>query len=138
MSKKVRNLAIGTLVGAAAGYLTGILTAKKPGKETRQDITNAAVKTKNQAEKTIKSLNATLVDLLKEGEAILKNTKSTTKVGLINALEKAKQARTNARQVLSAIHEGDAEDRDLKKAITDANKAIEHLKTYLGKNKTSS
>ena len=135
MGKKERNLALGTLIGAGAGYLAGILTAKKPGKETRQDIADATTAAKNQAEKKIKELHSNLVELLNEAEALLKNTKSTAKEGLEKALERAKQARDNTREVLSAIHEGDADDADLKKAISEANSAIEHLKSYLNKEK---
>lgn len=36
-------------LGSLAGYLTGILTAKKPGKELREDI-------KNQTEKSVRQL----------------------------------------------------------------------------------
>jgi hypothetical protein len=35
--------------------------------------------------------------------------------------------------MLSALHEGSAEDKDLKKAIKDANNALEHLRDYLKK-----
>jgi len=135
MSRKERNLAIGALLGVGVGYLTGILTAKKPGKETRQDIANAAVTAKNQAEKTIKDLNNKLVELLSEAEELLKTVKESSKEGLTKALEAARKARDNTREVLSAIHEGDATDADLKKAIKEANSAVEHLKTYLSKAK---
>jgi gas vesicle protein len=135
MGKKERNLAVGAMAGAGIGYLAGILTAKKSGKETRKDIVDATIKAKGQAEKKIKGLHTKLVELLKEGEEILKSTKSGTREGFVKALDKAKQARDNTREVLSAIHEGDADDKDLKKAIDEANNAIEHLKTYLTKEK---
>ena len=32
-----------------------------------------------------------------------------------------------------AVHEGDADDKDLKKAIGEATKAVEHLKSFLKK-----
>jgi hypothetical protein len=35
--------------------------------------------------------------------------------------------------MLSAVHEGGAEDKDLRKAIKDANKAVDHIKDYLKK-----
>ena len=38
-----------------------------------------------------------------------------------------------ARDILSALHDGDANDKDLKKAVNDVNKAISHLKAYLAK-----
>ncbi len=39
-----KKIAIGTAIGLAAGYVTGILTAPKSGKETRQDIKKIAPK----------------------------------------------------------------------------------------------
>jgi len=138
MSKKERNIALGAVLGVGVGYLAGILTAKKPGKETRKDIADATIKAKNQAEKTIKGLHTNLVNLLKEGEELLKSGKSNAKEGFVKALEAAKKARDNTRDVLSAIHEGDADDKDLAKAIDEANKAIEHLKAYLSKEKPAS
>jgi gas vesicle protein len=137
MGKNERNLALGAIVGAGVGYLAGILTAKKSGKETRQDIANATLKAKNKAEKTIKVLHTDLVAMLKEGEVLLKSTKSNAKEGFVKALENAKKARNNTREVLSAIHEGDADDKDLADAINEANSAIEHLKKYLDKDKPS-
>lgn len=46
----------------------------------------------------------------------------------------ATAAKDTIREVLSAVHEGDAEDKDLQKAIKEANDAVDHLKTYLQKN----
>jgi gas vesicle protein len=136
MSKKERNIAMGAaagVAGVAAGYLAGILTAKKSGKETRQDIANATIKAKKTAETKIKALHTTLSEMLKEGNSLLKDTKSSAKEGFAKALENAKKAQESTREVLSAIHEGDADDKDLDKAISEANSAIEHLKTYLKK-----
>lgn len=41
------KLALGALIGAAAGFVTGILVAPKSGKETRQDIKAGANKAKD-------------------------------------------------------------------------------------------
>ena len=40
------KLAVGALFGAVAGFVTGILLAPKSGKETRNDLKNAALDTK--------------------------------------------------------------------------------------------
>lgn len=137
MGKKERNLALGAVIGAGVGYLAGILTAKQSGKETRQDIANATIAAKKKAETTIKTLHSDLVTMLKQGEELLKTTKSGAQEGFVKALEAAKKARDRSREVLSAIHEGDATDADLKDAINEANKAIEHLKVFLSKSKPS-
>ena len=138
MGKSTRNLVIGSLVGLGVGYATGILTAKKSGKETRQDIAKATMDAKHKADETIKSLHSDLDNLLKQGEELLKNTKNVVKDEFVKALEAAKKARDNALEVIKAINEGDASDADLSDAISEANKAIDHLKTYLGKDNTSS
>lgn len=45
---KANKLAIGAIVGAAAGVVAGILTAPKSGKETRDDIKRKALETKDK------------------------------------------------------------------------------------------
>ena len=57
MDKRVKKFAIGTVIAAAAGYVAGLLTAPKSGKETREDIKNTAVKTYKVAEKELKELH---------------------------------------------------------------------------------
>lgn len=41
------KVALGAVFGAVAGFVSGILLAPKSGKETRKDIKDAAVKTKD-------------------------------------------------------------------------------------------
>ena len=50
------------------GYLAGILTAPKSGKETREDIKDTAVKTYSEAEKQLKKLHTELNDVLAEAK----------------------------------------------------------------------
>ncbi len=54
MNKNTKKLAIGTLIAGAAGFLAGILTAPKSGKETRADIKEVAVATTKEAEAKLK------------------------------------------------------------------------------------
>ncbi len=133
MSRRNRNFALGTILAAGLGYIAGILTAPKSGRETRQDIQSAAVKAKAEAEKKLKNLHSELSDLIDKGKQNAKNAGAAAKKELIEALAKAQFAKEKAREVLSALHEGDADDKDLKKAIAEVNKAIEHLKKYVGK-----
>lgn len=129
----LKKLAVGSAVAAAAGYLAGVLTAPKSGKETRKDIKDAADKSWSQAEKELKKLHTDLDKVIDESKNASSKVSSKTKKELDNLLEKAQDTKEKARQVLSAVHEGDAEDRDLKKAIKDANEAISHLRDYLKK-----
>lgn len=129
----LKKMAIGSAVAAAAGYVAGVLTAPKSGKETRQDIKEAADKGWGQAEKELKKLHTDLDKVIKDSKKAGDKVSSKTKKELDNLVEKAQDTKEKARQVLSAVHEGDAEDRDLKQAIKEANEAIEHLRDYLKK-----
>lgn len=128
---KKKNLAVGALVAAAAGYVAGILTAPKSGKETRKDIKDAAVKTRAEVEKNLKKLHSELSDLIDEGKKKAKNLTSKAQKEMHEALDKAQTAKDKAREVLSVLHEGDTDDKDLQKAVDEVKKAKEHLKKYL-------
>jgi len=133
MAKTLKKLAIGTALAAVAGYLTGILTAPKSGKETREDIKTTAHNTMSDAEKELKKLHTELSTLLDQSKKRGGDLSDKATKELSSLVDKAKQSKEKAREVLSAIHEGDAEDTDLRTAIADANKAIDHIKTYLKK-----
>lgn len=133
MSKKRGNLAIGGLILAGLGYLLGLLTAPKSGKETRKDIQETAIKAKTEAEKRLKAIHAELGDLVDQGSQKLQNASSKVKSELSTALEKAKSAKDKAKNVLSAVHEGESDDKELEKAIKEATRAVDHLKSYLRK-----
>jgi gas vesicle protein len=135
MSKKnnLRNVAIGGALAAAAGYVTGILTAPKSGKETRKDIETAAVKAKTDAEAQLKKLHSELGDLITTGKGKMNDVKDAVQKDLGKAVSQAEVAKEKARDLLSALHEGDAQDKDLQKAIDEVKKATEHLKAYLEK-----
>lgn len=134
MNKNSKRFAIGTIIAAAAGYVTGILTAPKSGKETREDVKNAAVKAKMEAEKTLKMLHSEINEQLTRAKKLAENIQSEGKQDLDKIISKAKQAKEKTRTMLTAIHDGDVEDKDLKAAIKEAGSAVKHLKTYLDKN----
>ncbi|HSW66402.1 MAG TPA: YtxH domain-containing protein [Bacillota bacterium] len=132
-SKTIKRFAIGTVIAAAAGYIAGVLTAPKSGKETRADIKDAAERTYTAAEKELKQLHTELNKLLDQGRGKANELKGVAKENLDKAMEVARTAKEKTRELLSAVHEGDADDRDLKKAIDEANKAVEHLRSFLKK-----
>jgi gas vesicle protein len=133
MDKRAKRFAIGAVVAAAAGYVAGILTAPKSGKETRQDIKETTVKAYTAAEKELKVLHTELSKLLDEAGKMAENVKGTAQENMDKAMGMAKAAKEKARELLSAVHEGDADDKDLKKAVDDAKQAVDHLKKYLKK-----
>ncbi len=131
MGKNVKKLAATTLFAAIAGFITGLLTAPKSGKETRQDIKNTANKAKTEAERNLKNLHSELSQLVNQGQAKAKSLKSKTREELQAAVEKGSVAKDKAREMLSALHDGEAEDKDLQKAVTESKKAINHLKKFI-------
>lgn len=133
MKKSSKRFAIGTMLAATVGYLAGILTAPKSGRETRKDIKDTTVKSINAAEKELKKLHTQLADLLGQTKEQASKVTGRAREDFDAAVEAAKQAKEKARDILTAIHEGDAEDKDLQKAIKDAETAVNHLKTFLSK-----
>ncbi len=130
---KARKLITGTVVVAAAGYLAGILTAPKSGKETRKDIQRKAIEAKKEAERKLKKLHSEMDDLITQGKKKASKLNARAKTEWETLLASSSVAKEKMREVLSAIHEGDTDDKELQKAIKDADKAIAHLKNYLSK-----
>jgi gas vesicle protein len=133
MNKSTKRWAAGAMIAAVAGYVAGILTAPKSGKETREDIKDAAESGMLEAEKQLKKLHTQINSTIGEAKEHAESLKGTAQKDLHLAIDKATLAKEKAREMLSALHEGDAEDKDLKKAIKEASKAVDHLKSYIKK-----
>ena len=129
----MKKFAIGAVIAAAAGYVAGILTAPKSGKETRKDIKDTAARTYTAAEKELKVLHTELSKLMDEAGKKAGELKGSAQKNLDKAVATAKVAKEKARELLSAVHEGDADDKDLDNAVKEAKKAVDHLKSYLKK-----
>jgi gas vesicle protein len=128
-----KKIAIGAAIAAVAGFLAGILTAPKSGKETRQDIKDTAKKGVAEAEKELaKAQNELdkLVGTVKKQTGKLSGKANSEVAELV---KDAKVAKLKAAEVLSAVRKGTAEDKELQRAVTDATKAVTHLKKYLKK-----
>jgi gas vesicle protein len=126
-------VAASALVAAGAGYLAGILTAPKSGKETRQDIAKSASKARVDGEKQLKKLYSELSDLVKEGDARTLKMRTKASDGLRDATEKGRVAKDKARDTLSALHHGDADDPNLKAVIEEVKLAKKNLVKFLKK-----
>jgi gas vesicle protein len=137
MTKRTTKFALGAIFAAVGGYIAGILTAPKSGKETRKDIHDAAVKAKKEAETQLKSLYIELSKLIDDGKERAKKMQSKAKKEVHDAIEKAQSAKQKTAEVISSIRDGAADDAELQAAIKDANKAIEHLRSYVEKAKKS-
>lgn len=130
---KVKRLAVGTAIAGAAGYVAGILTAPKSGKQTRKDLREAADLQMSETEKQLKSLHTDLGKAVDDAKKRGSDMSGKAEKELKNLVDKAKDTKEKVREVLSAIHEGDASDKDLKKAVADARHSLAHLKDYLKK-----
>jgi gas vesicle protein len=133
MNKAFKRLAVGTVIAGAAGYVAGLLTAPKSGKATRKDIKDATDKTVSEAEKQLKKLHTELGDLLDELKTRSGDVKGKSKAELDEITGLATDAKQKAREILTALHEGETNNKDLKKAMDEAGKAVTHLKAFLKK-----
>lgn len=129
-----KNWALGALIAAAGGYLAGILTAPKSGKETRKDIHDTAIKSKAEGERILKQRHSELNSLIETSTKKAKTIKQGAQKELVDAIDRAQAAKSKAGEILSILHEnGDVKDKDLQKAIDESKKAKEHLQKFMKK-----
>jgi len=130
MGKNTGKWAAGALLAGVVGYAAGILTAPKAGKETRKDIKDAAGKARAEAEKALKNtlheLNMKLDDVRAKGGDLSGRAKEEYDKVYAGAVK----SKNKVREVLSALHDGDADDPELKTALHEAKEALKHLKKY--------
>ncbi|HEX8226475.1 MAG TPA: hypothetical protein VF572_01245 [Candidatus Saccharimonadales bacterium] len=135
MKNRTKGIAIGTLIAGVMGYVAGILTAPKTGKETRRYLGHVRSSGMAEAERTLKKLHTELSELLGEADDTVKHGGSKKQIQALEGevMTKASRARQKARELLSAIHDGNVDDKDLDKAVTEATKAIKSIRSYLKK-----
>jgi len=127
------KFALGALIAGAVGYVAGILTAPKSGKETRKDIKETTQKGIAEAEKQLKKLHTQLDSLLKDARDKAGELKGKMREELDGIITKASGAKEKAREALSAAHEGQSTDEDLNKVVKDVEEAVKHLTKFLKK-----
>lgn len=133
MGKTLKKLAVAVGLAAAVGYVAGLLTAPKSGKETREDLKNAAQTGMSQAERQLKNVSSELADLLEEAKRRGSDMSDRARKQMDDLVAQARAAREKAREVVSAVHSGDAKDEDLRLSVNQANSALKHLRDYLKK-----
>lgn len=131
--KNAKRIALGASIAGAAGYLAGILSAPKSGKETRDELRKAAGKNVSEVEAQLHNLQAELGDLVNEAKGKGDDLGSKAQKELRKLVDNARDAKDKAAAVLTAVQSGKASDKDLTKAIVDAKHTIEHIKDYLNK-----
>jgi X-X-X-Leu-X-X-Gly heptad repeat protein len=131
MNKVTQRFALGTIFAAGAGYIAGILTAPKSGRETRDDIANAAKKSALETEKQLKHVLSELNDGLTQVQDKAGNLNDRAHKEADRLIGQAKETKGRVRELISGIHEGEPEDKELKRALSDAKKAVAHLRNFL-------
>lgn len=132
-SPDVKSVAIGASIAAAAGYIAGILTAPKSGKQTRQDIQVAAHKGVKEAEAEVKKLQVELEDIGKEAKKRGGELSDKANQELHELVAKAKVAKDKTTTMIVAVKKGEAEDAELQKALIQAHNAVKNIRKYLSK-----
>jgi gas vesicle protein len=131
MARNTGKWAAGALAAGVIGYAAGILTAPKSGKETRADIKHAVSKAKAEAEKKLKVLHSELGQYIGKAKDKASNLTGKAKTDLNKVIENAAKTKERVRELLSALHDGDASDPELNKAMRDAKDALKRLKDYV-------
>lgn len=128
-----RKIAIGSAIAGALGFLAGILTAPKSGKDTRQDLKDSAGKGVDEAEKEFKKLQAEIDKVINQAKSNKTKLNKAAQEELNELIDKAKDNKVKAGEMLDAVRAGEAEDRDLDRAVKAATRSLTHLKKYLKK-----
>lgn len=126
-----RKLAIGTAVAGVTGYLAGILTAPKSGKETRGDIADKAGDVKDETIDQLEDVEMELRDLIKKTSAKTIALSAQAREEFNETVVKAKDAQNKAAILLKSVKAGQADDPELNKAIKQAKQAQKNLRKYL-------
>jgi gas vesicle protein len=132
-STDVKKIAIGASIAAAAGYIAGVLTAPKSGKQTRRDMKRAAQKGVQSAEAEAKKLQHEAEDLMKEAKSKGADLSDKARKELNELVDKAKIAKDKATTLVVAVKNGEADDKELQRALDQARNALKNVRKYLQK-----
>ena len=128
---KKNLIALTAVIAAGAGYLGGLLTAPRSGKQTRKKVARSASRAVVKGEKQLKKLYSELNSNLKDAEKQVTKVRTKANNELKEAIKNANEARAKAKMVLTALHEGDADDPALKAAIKQAKEAKKNLGKFV-------
>lgn len=123
--------ALGAVLAAVTGYVTGILTAPKSGKETREDIAAKAGEAKSVAEDQLHKAEAELKEIAAKIQSQKNELSGKARIELNQAATKAKKAQDKAGQILKAARAGKAKNPDLNSALKQAKEAKKSLAKFL-------
>jgi gas vesicle protein len=129
----IKRTALTGALAAVAGYVAGLLTAPKSGEETRDDIRSAADHGRQEAQDDLKKAQVELESAIKDAKTNSAKLGKKAQAELNDLLDKAKDSKDKGLEVLTALKAGEAEDKDLQRALRNANIALKSLRKYLKK-----
>jgi gas vesicle protein len=125
-----KKVAASALIAGVAGYLSGILTAPKSGKETRKQLVEEAESVKESTEEQLQKANEELKVLLKDTKTKTVALSGQAREEFNEAVIRAKDAQNKASTTIKALKNGEAEDPELNKAVKQARQAAKNLSKF--------
>lgn len=126
-----KKLVIGAAVAGITGYLAGILTAPKSGKETRADITDKASEVADTLLHELRELEFELKELLAKAKTETTALKGRALEEFNEALLRAKDAQIKSSTLIKSVKAGEAADPELNKAIKQSKLAAKNLRKFI-------
>lgn len=126
-----RKFAVGAIVAGVAGYVTGILTAPKSGKDTRQDIKDKAEEVGSKLVEELKQAQTELNKMLHLAKEKSSALNASAREGFNEAVIRAKDARNKSATVLKAVKAGTSDERELDLALKNLRQAMKNLGKFL-------
>ena len=109
---KGKKFGLGILIGAIAGVATGLLTAPKSGKETRQDLKDKAGEIKGTAERKLKDAHKELDKLSNDAKSKAKELQGKAKDEMNSYAGKADDLKERVKRAITSIKSGDDDNDD--------------------------
>lgn len=131
--RKEGKWVIGAALAAGVGYVAGVLSAPRSGWRTRKKLAGSANKAKIDGEKQLKKLYTDLSELITHANKKLKTSGKDVNLQLNKQVTAAKKTKEKTKILLSALHNGEAEDPDLKDMLEEARKAKANLAKFFKK-----
>lgn len=126
-----KKIATGAILAGVAGYVAGLLSAPKSGRQLRTDLKDKAPEGAHDAVERLKFLADELNELLVSAKEESKGLGGKHKEKFEFAQSKAVEAKDKLETLLEAIKSGNTADKELNRAMKEAEKAVVHFKDFL-------
>lgn len=104
------KFALGAVVAALSGFVAGVLTAPKSGKETRDDLKNDALKAKDtvtkEAEKAKELATEKVEEVKQKAEKTVKDVKAKAEAVADDVADQANDLKARAEQAVEGAKKG--------------------------------